>query len=146
MVRVLVQRVSQASVAVGGRSVGTIGPGLLLFVGFTHSDDDAALRWMAEKVCGLRIFPDDENKMNRSVLDANGGLLVVSQFTLYGDAAKGKRPSFIAAARPEQAVPLYDSFVAMLRTRTPLVETGEFGAHMLVALVNDGPVTLWLER
>jgi len=146
VVRVLVQRVSQASVAVGGRSVGAIGPGLLLFVGFTHSDDDAVLHWMAEKVCGLRIFPDDENKMNRSVLDVDGGLLVVSQFTLYGDAAKGKRPSFIDAARPEQAVPLYDSFVAMLRARTPLVETGEFGAHMLVSLVNDGPVTLWLDR
>lgn len=144
--RVLVQRVSQASVAVGGRSVGAIGPGLLLLVGFTHSDDDAVLVWMADKVCGLRIFPDDENKMNRSVLDTDGGLLVVSQFTLYGDVAKGKRPSFIDAARPEQAVPLYDSFVAMLRERTPLVETGEFGAHMLVSLVNDGPVTLWLER
>src|SRR5258708_1173864 len=146
VMRVLVQRVSQASVAVGGRSVGAIGPGLLLFVGFTHSDDDAVLMWMAEKVCGLRIFPDDENKMNRSVLDVDGGLLVVSQFTLYGDAAKGKRPSFIDAARPEKAVPLYDAFVAVLRARTPMVETGEFGAHMLVSLVNDGPVTLWLER
>jgi len=126
--------------------VGSIEAGVLLFVGFTHSDDGAVLTWMAEKVCGLRIFPDDENKMNRSVLDVDGGLLVVSQFTLYGDAAKGKRPSFTDAARPEQAVPLYDSFVAMLRTRTPLVETGEFGAHMHVSLVNDGPVTLWLER
>jgi D-aminoacyl-tRNA deacylase len=145
-VRVLVQRVSQASVTVNSRSVGAIGPGLLLLVGFTHSDDDAALAWMADKVCGLRIFPDDENKMNRSVLEVDGGLLVVSQFTLYGDAAKGKRPSFIDAARPEQAIPLYDGFVAMLRERTPLVETGEFGAHMLVSLVNDGPVTLWLER
>ena len=144
--RVLVQRVSQASVTVGGRSIGAIGQGLLLLVGFTHADNDATLVWMADKVCGLRIFPDDENKMNRSVLDMDGGLLVVSQFTLYGDAARGKRPSFIDAARPEQAVPLYDNFVAMLRERTPLVETGEFGAHMLVSLVNDGPVTLWLER
>ena len=144
--RVLVQRVSQASVHVSGRSVGSIETGLLLFVGFTHTDDSAVLTWMAEKVCGLRIFPDVENKMNRSVLDVDGGLLVISQFTLYGDAAKGRRPSFIDAARPEQAVPLYDSFVAMLRTRTPLVETGEFGAHMHVSLVNDGPVTLWLER
>jgi len=144
--RVLVQRVSQASVGVAGRSVGSIGSGLLLFVGFTHSDDDAVLAWMADKVCGLRIFPDDENKMNRSVLDVDGGVLVVSQFTLYGDAARGKRPSFIDAARPEKAIPLYDGFVAMLKARTPLVETGEFGAHMHVSLVNDGPVTLWLER
>ena len=144
--RVLVQRVSQASVSVSGRSVGSIGTGLLLFVGFTHTDDEAALAWMAEKVCGLRIFPDDDNKMNRSVLDVDGGLLVVSQFTLYGDAAKGRRPSFIDAARPEQAVPLYDGFITLLRARTPRVETGEFGAHMLVSLVNDGPVTLWLER
>jgi D-tyrosyl-tRNA(Tyr) deacylase len=144
--RVLVQRVSQASVRVGDRSVGSIESGLLLFVGFTHTDDAAVLAWMVEKVCGLRIFPDDENKMNRSVLDVDGSLLVVSQFTLYGDAAKGKRPSFIDAARPEQAVPHYDAFVAMLRERTPKIETGEFGAHMEVSLVNDGPVTLWLER
>lgn len=146
MVRVLVQRVSQASVTVGDRSVGSIGAGLLLFVGFTHTDDVAASTWMADKVCGLRIFPDDDDKMNRSVLDVGGALLVVSQFTLYGDAAKGKRPSFIDAARPEQAVPLYDGFLGLLRARTPRVESGEFGAHMLVSLVNDGPVTLWLER
>ena len=144
--RVLVQLVSQASVMVGSRSVGAIGPGLLLLVGFTHADDDAVVAWMAEKVCGLRIFPDDENKMNRSVVDADGGLLVVSQFTLYGDAGKGKRPSFIDAARPERAAPLYETFVALLRARAPLVETGEFGARMCVSLVNDGPVTLWLER
>ena len=144
--RVLVQRVTQASVTVAGRSVGSIGRGLLLFVGFTHADEDGASAWMAEKVCGLRIFPDDEDKMNRSVLDVGGGLLVVSQFTLYGDTAKGKRPSFIDAAQPERAVPLYDAFVAMLRARAPIVETGEFGAHMIVSLVNDGPVTLWLER
>lgn len=144
--RVLVQRVSQASVTVSGRVTGSIGTGLLLLVGFTHADEDPALTWMADKVCGLRIFPDDEDKMNRSVLDVDGGLLVVSQFTLYGDAAKGKRPSFIDAARPETAIPLYDGFVDLLRQRTPLVETGEFGAHMNVALVNDGPVTLWLER
>jgi D-tyrosyl-tRNA(Tyr) deacylase len=145
-VRVLVQRVSQASVSIAGRTTGVIGPGLLLLVGFTHSDDDAASVWMADKVCGLRIFSDDEGKMNRSVLDANGGLLVVSQFTLYGDAAKGKRPSFIDAARPEQAIPLYEGFVRLLRERVPTVATGEFGADMAVALVNDGPVTLWLER
>ena len=144
--RVLVQRVSQASVAVANSVTGSIGIGLLLLVGFTHDDEVVALTWMADKVCGLRIFPDDEGKMNRSVLDVGGGLLVVSQFTLYGDAAKGKRPSFIDAARPEQAVPLYDGFVELLRQRAPVVETGEFGARMLVSLVNDGPVTLWLER
>jgi D-tyrosyl-tRNA(Tyr) deacylase len=144
--RVLVQRVSQASVIVGDRTVGAIGKGLLLLVGFTHGDDQAKLDWMADKICGLRIFPDDEQKMNRSVIEVDGGLLAVSQFTLYGDSAKGKRPSFIDAARPEQAIPLYDGFVDGLRQRTPMVETGEFGAHMMVSLVNDGPVTLWLER
>ena len=144
--RVLVQRVSQASVVVSSRVTGSIGKGLLLLVGFTHTDESATLMWMADKVCGLRIFPDDEDKMNRSVLEVDGALLVVSQFTLYGDVAKGKRPSFIDAARPDQAIPLYDGFIDLLRHRTPLVETGEFGAHMVVSLVNDGPVTLWLER
>src|ERR1041385_1414308 len=101
---------------------------------------------MADKVCGLRIFPDAEEKMNRSLLDIGGGLLVVSQFTLYGDASKGKRPSFIDAARPDVAIPLYDDFVAQLRKQVPQVETGEFGANMQVSLINDGPVTIWLER
>jgi D-aminoacyl-tRNA deacylase len=145
-VRVLVQRVSEAAVAVSGRSIASIGQGLLLLVGFTHEDDMEAMTWMADKVCGLRIFADDANKMNRSVLDVDGALLVVSQFTLYGDAVKGKRPSFIDAARPEVAIPLYQGFVEQLRQRIPRVETGEFGADMLVSLVNDGPVTLWLER
>jgi D-tyrosyl-tRNA(Tyr) deacylase len=145
-VRVLVQRVSSASVTIDGRTAGAIGGGLLLLVGFTHADTDASLEWMAEKVCGLRIFSDADGKMNLSVLDTGGSALVVSQFTLYGDAAKGKRPSFIDAARPEQAIPLYERFVALLRARLPRVETGEFGADMKVALVNDGPVTLWLER
>ena len=144
--RVLVQRVSSASVSIVGRPVGSIDAGLVLLVGFTHDDTDAALVWMADKVSGLRIFSDSEGKMNRSVLDAAGGLLVVSQFTLYGDSAHGKRPSFIAAARPEQAVPLYERFIALLRERVARVETGEFGADMAVTLVNDGPVTLWLER
>jgi D-tyrosyl-tRNA(Tyr) deacylase len=144
--RVLVQRVTQASVVVGRRTIAAIDRGLLLLVGFSHSDQEEGLDWMAEKVCGLRIFPDDEDKMNRSVLDVGGGLLVVSQFTLYGDAAKGKRPSFIDAARPETAIPLYDGFISRLRERTPLVETGEFGANMQVSLINDGPVTIWLER
>ena len=144
--RVLVQRVSSASVTIDGRVSGSIGAGLLLLIGFRHDDTEPALEWMAEKVCGLRIFSDDEGKMNRSVIDVAGGLLVVSQFTLYGDASKGKRPSFIDAARPETAIPLYERFVDLLRARATKVETGEFGADMAVALVNDGPVTIWLER
>jgi D-tyrosyl-tRNA(Tyr) deacylase len=144
--RVLVQRVSRASVTVNDRITGSIEAGFLLLVGFTHTDDDAQLEWMAEKVCGLRIFSDDDGKMNRSVIETGGGALVVSQFTLYGNAEKGKRPSFIDAARPEQAVPLYEKFIALMRARMARVETGEFGADMQVSLVNDGPVTLWLER
>jgi D-tyrosyl-tRNA(Tyr) deacylase len=101
---------------------------------------------MADKVTGLRVFSDDEGKMNRSVVDVGGGLLVVSQFTLYGDAMKGRRPSFVDAARPDTAIPLYERFIALLRERGLSVETGEFGADMQVELVNDGPVTLWLER
>ena len=144
--RVLVQRVSRAEVRVESRVVGAIGRGILLLVGFTHSDADAHVVWMADKVVGLRIFPDDEGKMNRSIADIGGSMLVVSQFTLYGDAIKGRRPSFVDAARPEMATPLYERFVAMLRERGISVETGEFGAAMDVELVNDGPVTLWLER
>jgi D-tyrosyl-tRNA(Tyr) deacylase len=144
--RVLVQRVTRASVTVDGRVTGSIDGGLLLLVGFTHADDESKLEWMADKVCGLRIFSDDDGKMNLSVLDKTGGLLVVSQFTLYGDSARGKRPSFIDAARPEQAIPLYEKFIALLQGRVVRVETGEFGADMKVELVNDGPVTLWLER
>lgn len=140
------QRVSSASVTIDGRVAGAIDAGLLLLVGFRTDDVEASLDWMAEKVCGLRIFPDDEGKMNRSVEDIGGGLLVVSQFTLYGDVAKGKRPSFIEAARPEVAIPLYEKFIALLRQRIVRVETGEFGADMKVALVNDGPVTIWLEK
>ena len=144
--RVLVQRVSQAAVMIGGRTVGAIDRGLLLLVGFNQTDTPESSAWMADKVCGLRIFPDAEEKMNRSLLDIGGGLLVVSQFTLYGDASKGKRPSFIDAARPDVAIPLYDDFVAQLRKQGPQVETGEFGANMQVSLINDGPVTIWLER
>ena len=101
---------------------------------------------MVEKVIGLRVFPDDQNKMNRALADVEGSILVVSQFTLYGDSVKGRRPSFVDAARPEQAIPLYEAFIAELRARGVPTETGEFGASMHVALVNDGPVTLWLER
>ena len=131
---------------VDGRVTGEIGRGLLLLAGFTDGDTDDALAWMAKKVVQLRIFPDDEGKMNRSVEEAEGGILVVSQFTLYGDARKGNRPSFIDAARPEVAIPLYERFVALLRAAGRPVATGEFGAMMDVELVNDGPVTLILER
>ena len=144
--RVVLQRVSRARVTVAGRVTGEIGRGLLLLAGFREGDAEDALAWMAEKVVGLRIFPDDEGKMNRSVDEIGGGLLVVSQFTLYGDARKGRRPSFVDAARPETAIPLYERFVALLRATGLPVATGEFGAMMDVELVNDGPVTLFLER
>jgi D-aminoacyl-tRNA deacylase len=144
--RIVLQRVARARVVVGERVTGEIERGLLLLVGFTEADGDETLRWMADKVVGLRVFADDEGRMNRSVDEVGGGLLVVSQFTLYGDARKGRRPSFIDAARPEVAIPLYERFVALLRRAGLRVETGEFGAMMDVELVNDGPVTLILER
>ncbi len=125
---------------------GEIGRGLLLLVGFTDGDSDDALRWIAEKVVGLRIFPDEAGKMNRSVEEIDGALLVVSQFTLYGDTSRGRRPSFVDAARPEVAIPLYERFIELLRASGRRVETGEFGAMMEVELVNEGPVTLVLER
>jgi D-tyrosyl-tRNA(Tyr) deacylase len=144
--RVLLQRVSRAEVRVGARTTGSIARGFLLFVGLTHSDAEAELAWMADKVVGLRLFADADDKMNLALGDVGGALLVVSQFTLYGDASKGRRPSFVDAARPDVAIPLYERFVALLRERGAPVETGEFGAMMDVELVNDGPVTLWLER
>jgi len=148
--RVLLQRVARAEVRVsdGGapRVTGRIGRGYLLLVGFMHQDEPEAVAWMAEKVLGLRLFGDAEGKMNLGLADVGGALLVVSQFTLYGDATRGRRPSFIDAARPEVAVPLYERFVALLRDRGAAVQTGEFGAMMDVELVNEGPVTLWLER
>ena len=144
--RALIQRVSRAEVRVDGAVVGKIDGGILVLVGFTAADVPETVDWMADKVCDLRIFADDDGKMNRSVSEANGGVLVVSQFTLYGDAHAGRRPSFIAAARPEVAEPLYERFVARVRARGLPVATGRFGAMMEVELVNDGPVTLWLER
>lgn len=145
--RVVLQRVARASVTIQGRAAGAIGPGLLLLVGFTEGDGEDEVAWMAEKVVGLRIFSDDEGKMNRSLDDVGGGILVVSQFTLYGDTRKGRRPSFVKAAHPDVAIPLYELFVDLLRERAPgRVETGEFGAMMDVELTNDGPVTLVLER
>ncbi len=145
--KVVLQRVAKASVGVGGRTVGAIGPGYLLLVGFRDGDSEDQLRWMADKILGLRIFRDAEGKMNLSLGDVGGDVLVVSQFTLYGDASKGRRPSFVGAARPDVAIPLYERFVQVLRDGAPgRVETGVFGAEMNVELVNDGPVTLILDR
>ncbi len=149
--RVVLQRVSRAAVHVRhpdgtARVAGRIGRGFLLLAGFTHDDDDARVAWMADKVAGLRLFADAGDRMNLSLADVAGGVLVVSQFTLYGDARKGRRPSFVDAAPPDRAVPLYERFLALLRGHGLVVESGEFGAMMDVELVNDGPVTLWLER
>jgi D-tyrosyl-tRNA(Tyr) deacylase len=144
--RVVLQRVSRASVTIDGRTAGAIGRGFCLLVGLTHGDTEATVDWMAEKVAGLRLFSDAEGKMNLGIDEVGGGVLVISQFTLYGDAAKGRRPSFVDAARPEQAIPLYERFVAALRGRGLEVATGEFGANMQVEIHNDGPVTLILER
>lgn len=143
----VLQRVSSASVAIEGRVSGSIGTGLLLLVGFTEGDTENDLRWMAEKVVGLRVFNDSDGRMNLSLEDVGGRLLVVSQFTLYGDTRKGRRPSFVHAADPVEAMPLYERFLALLAERvSDEVATGRFGATMEVELVNDGPVTLVLER
>ena len=148
--RVVLQRVSRAEVRIGGQSVAKIGLGFVILVGFGHADTEEALAWMADKILGLRLFGDAAGKMNLALADVGGAVLVVSQFTLYGDASKGRRPSFIEAAPPELAIPLYERFVALLRERGAgsgtLVSTGEFGAMMEVELVNDGPVTLVLEK
>lgn len=143
----LIQRVREASVVIDGATVGAIGPGLLILLGVHQEDEAAAADWLARKCANLRIFPDDAGKMNRSVQDAGGEALVVSQFTLYGSAEKGNRPSFVASAGPEVAEPLYEHFVRALddHLASP-VQTGRFGAMMQVHLVNDGPVTLWVER
>ncbi len=143
--RVVIQRVSGARVRVGGKVVGRIGLGLVVLVGFAPEDSEAGMRWMADKLWGLRVFADDEGRMNRSARDAGAALLVVSQFTLYGDASRGRRPSFVGAARPAAARALYERFVALCREGGEVAE-GEFGAMMEVELTNDGPVTLQLER
>jgi len=146
-VRVVLQRVREAKVTVEGKVVGEIGFGQLLLVGFKQGDTTDQVEWMAEKVVGLRIFQDESGKMNRSLADVSGSILVVSQFTLYGDVRKGRRPSFVEAAAPETAIPLYDRFVELLEARHPGgVSTGEFGAMMDVSLTNDGPVTLVIDR
>ncbi len=145
--RVVLQRVREASVTVEGRVIGEIGVGQLLLVGLKASDTTDQVEWMAEKVVGLRIFQDAAGKMNRTLADVNGSILVVSQFTLYGDVRKGRRPSFIEAAPPETAIPLYDRFVELLEVRHPgRVATGKFGAMMDVMSTNDGPVTLVIDR
>jgi D-tyrosyl-tRNA(Tyr) deacylase len=133
-------------VRVGGAAIGKIGRGFALLVGFTASDTEEKTEWMAEKVFGLRLFLDADEKMNLSLSDVGGEVLVVSQFTLYGNAEKGRRPSFIDAARPELAIPLYEKFITSLRSKGLNVATGEFGAMMEVDIVNDGPTTLWIER
>ena len=143
--RAVVQRVSRAKVTVAGELTGEIGVGLLILLGVADDDTATDASFLADKLVGLRIFPDDEGKMNRSLIEANGSMLVVSQFTLLGDCRKGKRPSFIKAARPEMAVNLYNTFVAEVRGRGVTVATGRFQEHMDVELVNDGPVTLLVD-
>lgn len=143
--KVVVQRSKEAKVTVDERTVGEIRQGLVLLVGITHEDKLSDVKWMAEKIAGLRIFEDEEGKMNHSVKDIGGQLLSISQFTLYGDCRKGRRPNFMAAARPEQAEVLYDALNEALREQGLIVETGKFGAMMDVQLVNWGPVTLILE-
>jgi D-tyrosyl-tRNA(Tyr) deacylase len=143
--RAVIQRVSRAAVRVDGVTVGQIGRGFLVLLGVTHSDGRAEADWMARKLAGLRVFEDDAGKMNLGLAEVGGAVLVVSQFTLYGDARKGRRPSFTDAARPEQAEPLIDYFVLKLQEEGVPVQTGQFQATMEVELVNDGPVTLWLD-
>ncbi len=143
--RACIQRVSKAQVVVDGSVTGQIGRGLLVLLGVAQDDTDAQLIWLADKIVGLRIFEDDQGKMNRSLADVAGEMLVVSQFTLYGDCRKGRRPSFIAAAPPEKAEQMYDDFVHHVGSQGIPVATGRFRAHMEVELTNDGPVTIWID-
>jgi D-tyrosyl-tRNA(Tyr) deacylase len=143
--RALIQRVERAAVRVGAVTAGEIGPGLCVFVGVTHDDDAASARKLADKIWNVRVFDDDEGVMNRALSDGCGDVLVVSQFTLYGDTSRGRRPSWIAAARPDVAEPLVDTVVESLRGLGATVQTGRFRAEMHVELVNDGPVTLLIE-
>ena len=143
--RAVVQRVSRASVTVSEQKVGEIGPGLLVFLGISVNDTESDADYLAEKIAGLRIFEDDQGKMNRNVMDINGAVLAVSQFTLYGDLRRGKRPSFDEAARPDRARTLYDYFVAQIRERKLPSETGKFQATMSISIVNEGPVTILLD-
>ena len=143
--RACIQRVSQAQVVVAGEAIGQIGAGLLVLLGVCEDDTEADLSWLVNKTVQLRIFEDDQGKMNRSLLDAGGAMLVVSQFTLYGDCRKGRRPSFIAAAAPAKAEQMYEQFVEQARAQGVAVATGQFRANMQVSLTNDGPVTIWLD-
>ena len=143
--KIVLQRVTSASVKVDSNLVGSIEHGLLLLIGFSSTDTEENILPTIEKIVKLRVFSDEEGKMNKSVLDLDGSALLVSQFTLYADTKKGNRPSFIEAARPEQAIPLYEFFIAEMRKRITKVETGIFGADMKVELVNDGPVTILFE-
>jgi D-tyrosyl-tRNA(Tyr) deacylase len=143
--RALIQRVRRAAVSVEGAVIGEIGPGLAILLGVREGDTDENAAWLADKIAHLRIFDDDAGRFDRSLRDVQGAALVVPQFTLYGDARRGRRPSFSEAALPEQAEPLYERFCYHLRQQGIPVETGRFGAHMLVEIHNDGPVTLWLD-
>lgn len=143
--RALVQRVLQASVEIGGERRAEIGQGFLILLGICENDTEKQADYLADKCAGLRVFTDAQDKMNLSLADVGGSLLIVSQFTLYGDCRKGKRPNFMKAARPETAIPLYERFVARCKQSGLAVETGEFGADMQVRLLNDGPVTIWMD-
>ena len=143
--KALIQRVVSSSVEIDGNIVGKIGKGLLIFLGISVEDSEKEVMWLVDKCANLRIFEDEHGKMNRSLIDIKGEALIISQFTLYGDSLKGRRPSFIKAARPEQAIPLYEKFICEFRKKIAKVETGEFGADMLVDIKNDGPVTLMVE-
>jgi D-tyrosyl-tRNA(Tyr) deacylase len=140
--RAVLSRVKNASVTVDGQVIGKIGQGFLILLGITHEDTEAQAAKLADKLTGLRIFEDEDGKMNRGLETVNGEILVVSQFTLYGNCRKGRRPDFLAAARPEVAIPLYEKFVQLIRDKGIHVETGEFGAEMMVESINDGPLTL----
>jgi D-tyrosyl-tRNA(Tyr) deacylase len=143
--RACIQRVSEAHVTVDGAETGRIGRGLVVLLGVGHDDGAGEVAWLAEKIVGLRVFEDDAGKMNRSLADVGGGMLVISQFTLYGDCRRGRRPSFTDAAAPELAERLYEAFVEVVKRAGIEVATGRFREHMLVSLVNDGPVTLWID-
>ncbi len=144
--RALIQRVSRGAVRVDGRTIAQIAHGFVILLGVTHGDDERAVTYLTKKIANLRVFEDDQGKMNRSLLDVGGEAIVVSQFTLYADTRKGRRPAFVDAAPPEVARPLVDSFAEALRALGVPTQTGEFGAHMQVDLVNDGPVTILLEK
>ena len=144
--RAVIQRVKNASVTVAGEVVGKIGPGILILLGVKEGDTDESITWLAEKCVNLRIFENEEGKFHYSLLDTGGSVLVVSQFTLYGDCSKGRRPSFTEAARPEAAKQIVEKFVSELRNKSVLTETGQFGAMMDVELLNDGPVTMIIDR